>query len=554
MIALNRNTASAMCCWWKCCLLPCLLFLRLSNSLVLNGNKKKAVIVGGGPAGLASALVISDLEEFDEVTILEADSKSSYDPSRAYFYNINKRGQRFTDKFNIDLSRKGVGITDFARQTIPADPDIVFDGVPFSRERTPEEREQMGTMYWIPRHELVELFMDRVKDNNKNDDQNETTIRICSGMICSRVEPTEDGRVCVIAACTANNNTETKFTTDLCVGADGLSSTVRQSLVDGSFDGWSNSRRSGRNFRLRQWTSPSTGLRIKGLRLQPNFTIPLGDRETEVSIENKYNYALKSMTTGPKESLELVLLPQKSSSDARPINICTMPNHNIWKMKDGDSMKAFFVKAFPRFDWDSVVAPNEWDTFAKTQGSRYPKCQYCPSLYVSSKSGGGVVLVGDALHAFPPDLGQGVNSALCDVMTLGDCFARASSSSNNKNTADDVSIQKSTTMIPKALEQYEQINIPESRALIELARCGAPFQYNQPSAFMKFRKSLWALNLALRILLNKVTMGISPKPAILLMMSSKMSFRQVMRRANTLTFLLWTLFGSAVWNIARLAR
>jgi 2-polyprenyl-6-methoxyphenol hydroxylase-like FAD-dependent oxidoreductase len=29
-----------------------------------------------------------------------------------------------------------------------------------------------------------------------------------------------------------------------------------------------------------------------------------------------------------------------------------------------------------------------------------------------------VVLVGDAVHAFPPDLGQGVNSALEDVFAL----------------------------------------------------------------------------------------------------------------------------------------
>jgi hypothetical protein len=57
---------------------------------------------------------------------------------------------------------------------------------------------------------------------------------------------------------------------------------------------------------------------------------------------------------------------------------------------------------------------------------------------------------------------------------------------------------------------------------------------------MKFRKLLWTANVALRLLLNKVTKGMSPKPAILLMMDARLTFRQVMKRANTLTGILWS--------------
>jgi len=65
---------------------------------------------------------------------------------------------------------------------------------------------------------------------------------------------------------------------------------------------------------------------------------------------------------------------------------------------------------------DEIVSEDEWELFASTEGSRFPQCQYSPSLYVSSKprdhegtttDGTGVVLIGNALHAFPPDLGQG---------------------------------------------------------------------------------------------------------------------------------------------------
>lgn len=66
--------------------------------------------------------------------------------------------------------------------------------------------------------------------------------------------------------------------------------------------------------------------------------------------------------------------------------------------------------------------------FAESQGGRFPDPQYCPGLQwvMGSKQGSagpkedgeeapqmkglesasGVVLVGDAIHAFPPDLGQ----------------------------------------------------------------------------------------------------------------------------------------------------
>ena len=38
---------------------------------------------------------------------------------------------------------------------------------------------------------------------------------------------------------------------------------------------------------------------------------------------------------------------------------------------------------------------------------------------IQSKS---LLLLGDALHAFPPDLGQGVNSGLEDVVELNNCL------------------------------------------------------------------------------------------------------------------------------------
>jgi kynurenine 3-monooxygenase len=284
---------------------------------------------------------------------------------------------------------------------------------------------------------------------------------------------------------------------------------------------------------LKQYTTPSTGLRIKALRIDPDFAIPKGgtgsDRKSEVPIETRYIlYRLESATNGPTDSLPLSILPQKDphSISARIVNVCTEPNHDLWnptKIRTDDggrSAKEYFVKAHPRYDWDKLVTEEEWEIFASTKGSKFPPCQYVPSMYVSSNDdneGAGVVLLGDALHAFPPDLGQGVNAAFCDALLLGNSFEEAATTPS----APEATKQPTTnnSFVSKALKSYQEKNGPEIRALIALSRCGAPFQYNQASSIIKFQKCLWFANVLLRMLLNKVTLGWSPKPAMFLMMT-----------------------------------
>jgi hypothetical protein len=69
-----------------------------------------------------------------------------------------------------------------------------------------------------------------------------------------------------------------------------------------------------------------------------------------------------------------------------------------------------------------------------------------------------------------------------------------------------------------------------------LARFGAPYQYRQPHRIDRIRQTLWTANVALRLLLNKVTFGLVPKAAIMLASDTKLvSYRQIMRRADLTT-------------------
>ena len=82
--------------------------------------------------------------------------------------------------------------------------------------------------------------------------------------------------------------------------------------------------------------------------------------------------------------------------------------------------------------------------------------------------------------------------------------------------------------------------IYQTKALIKLARFGSPYQYNQPLRMDRIGKKLWTINVIIRVLLNKVSFGVIPKPAIMMMADDNLTFKQVMRRADLVTFCLGT--------------
>ena len=131
--------------------------------------------------------------------------------------------------------------------------------------------------------------------------------------------------------------------------------------------------------------------------------------------------------------------------------------------------------------------------------------------WTETHAGPAAVLVGDALHAFPPDLGQGVNSALEDVMTLRDSLGRR----GDGRTAE-------------AAVHYEDVRAPEARALVETVRVAAPFQYSQAP----LRSQIWTMSFLARFLLHKALPGVFDLPLFLLVQQSELSYSEVLRRGR----------------------
>jgi 2-polyprenyl-6-methoxyphenol hydroxylase-like FAD-dependent oxidoreductase len=146
----------------------------------------------------------------------------------------------------------------------------------------------------------------------------------------------------------------------------------------------------------------------------------------------------------------------------------------------------------------------------------------------------GVVLVGDAVHAFPPDIGQGINAGLADVEALDRALQGKDLISGDDQNEKPVNLAQ-------ALKTYEQVRVPEIKSLIRLARFGSPYQYRQPLYRDQVGRILWSMNVALRLLLNKASAGKIPPAAIMMAMDRSKTYRQIMRRCDITVAALWTL-------------
>lgn len=77
------------------------------------------------------------------------------------------------------------------------------------------------------------------------------------------------------------------------------------------------------------------------------------------------------------------------------------------QVRSGEEMIDYLGKTFPQIPIRSIVTLEEAERFARSTGGRFPSPQYSERFQKVLLGGNhGVVLMGDALHAFPPDLGD----------------------------------------------------------------------------------------------------------------------------------------------------
>ena len=448
------------------------------------------LISGGGPAGLAAGIELSSLG-FRTVVVERRGSPEEFVKSKAFHYLIDKRGQRWTDRHGLTDALRARGVSNSNYTLTRIFPDRSKETV------TPPLSSPEGI--WIPRSDFLAVLAQKAREQPLLDVK-------CGSRVNSLDFSSSKGcRVCVVDETTGE---ETIFEDPrLLLGCDGLESATRKLS------------KFPEPVELR---SPSAGLNYKILSVSSRFQV-LGEEETVPNLAYTLPSALKkkSLTT------RLGFLPVRPEATERTANVIRDKDHKIWTFKDEESMTKFFRDSFPQVP-NATFPEAELARFAKATPGAFPKPQFAPIVAKNMNTHSSVFLLGDAAHAFPPDVGQGVNSALEDVLVLGDILKNARSG------------QDPLTFDRQVVAEYQAQRAPAAEAIARIVKYAFPYQYSQAPLRQKF----FFAGFLMRLLLSKIIPFCSEPVALGVLKGQP--YTQVWRRAQrtTLFYQLLSIFAA----------
>ena len=453
----------------------------------------RVLIIGGGPVGLGTAIMLRN-RGWKEVTVVERRPKA-FDSERSYLYRLDGRGQRLTDLLGLTgvMAAAGVPSREFTNITYfhPSGASSVFQFPSWSL--TSAEK------FFLPRKEMVDVLA-------------ETAMKKCIPIHfgCSTESIGVDAATNAVKI-TCNQRDESgeralTFLPDVVIGCDGFQSTTRDFLCNCGLPNFE-------KFQPSFCKSDSSNLCYKILKMNSRFPLPGGD----MSVPSR-GYVIIGKKGKPNTRIRLGLLPVRSS-EFRTANIICAADHVLWTKSTKEEVKAFLSYSLPQLHpLDDYFSDGELERFAKQKPGRFPvpssvsKCQ----LRVSDTCT--FLLAGDAVHSFPPDIGQGINSGFLDVFHLHNALAQSN---------DDFDV---------AAEIYERVIIPESKALAEIVTYAATVGYgNTP-----FKRLLFLLNFKLREILATLFPGIFSPAAFYLVQNPLVAYSDINRLAHRTTRRIWT--------------
>ena len=450
----------------------------------------RALIAGGGPSGLAAALLLDQLGWTDIVLVEQRAKESGFDRGRAFNYQLEGRGQRLLERIGIDaaqMARFGLPNDHFTLTRFPpvGEPKILQPPILIPNRKTP---------FWMTRTRLLQMLHTRLEQTGASQ-----RIRLLDGHAFEGF--VAKGELYEARIKPQHGSPEFNLSPELILACDGLGSRVRSSLAEAS-------PAIGQRMRRIVHDSPSAGLAYKVLNLPASFAVCEG-RHT--IADHTMAYAFLSGYRDPKRRMALFALPVATAEDPRSVNIILSSTHDFWSLNNAIDIREFLQKGFPQFDVPAIAGDEEFAAFAAAPAGKFPKPQYIRHIVQSmpaatDESTTTCVLIGDAAHAFPPDLGMGVNSALEDLAELEPYLGM--------------------TGLDENMKEYAAHREPDQAALVRLVQRVHPYQYNQSP----WRLKLWTIRFLIHLLLHRVSGRLIAMPGFMLSQCHQMSFRDMERR------------------------
>ncbi len=397
------------------------------------------IIVGGGPVGLAVALGLQ--QRGIDCRVVEKSTQQhlgSSDWSKTFTYSIDGRGKSLMDELGVteDLKMQSRNNNGSSGERRGGSFHIIQpDG---TKKTIPGGVAGDGDSIKLQRSQLLRVLRKKLHEQN---------------IIEGRVEDIKfltsesTAQVCIAQTDGGSNEPLRILHCRRIIGCDGINSKVREILAT----------KVDRSFRTKSVHCPSANLIFRSI-MAPN---PSG-----VSFNDLVSYRGKTGNSATMLSFHDI---DAKGDNLRPLSMARRPNYFLYQCETVDGVYTA-LEEFPQLNASTSISREAIQTFLDGKGVTFPKPTWARRA-ACVVNGVPIVLMGDSLHCFPPDVGQGLNAGLLDAAHFLHMVDDLKKQSNNFNYGDELWYSK--------LKAYSEERVREAESVCRLIPAANPwYQYN----------------------------------------------------------------------------
>lgn len=457
------------------------------------------LIIGGGPCGLVTAATLHHNRL--PCVLLEKAQHTASDPSRTYPILISPRSRKALAHLpNLlqSLRANAYYLNDEHMQIVGEDGTVSRVPLGFS---APDEPNMT-----FSRARLVQTLRDYV-------DHHCPSVSSFYGYDAVQIQFDEDG-ICVQ---TLANGSHRSFRTNMLLVCDGRNSTTVHQLRFAEEKGLVSSEST---FTYIERFSACSRLHRKTILTSPEFKKRYF-RDESYPGRVKFTGTTKNRPHNRAFHMTAFRLPPASGEfGERSIASVVLPkNHALWGISSAQSLYDLLQENFPNTNLTDIIDEYGLKKFLNAKTSTYGPIRVIRSLTGTTTGGCGVVVMGDAAHSFPPDIGQGLSAALEDVSIIGAILSSPYEGEDAINTVR---------------QRYEKQRTADARALIRIQLHGAPYLFDQNKVMNRLSK----YNAKMRSVLSRWFPGRMFK-SIGGQLFQDLSYAEILRRADLTTARIW---------------